>query len=118
MVRRSDGSETTFIWTSYLSNVSSEWRDTVGRGTSVNWLVGLGGKGNDGVVVLMQQTPYSIGHVEFTYTKKNNNLAYGCMQNAVGKLVKPSIESFIQATDYAAVTLLSWDAGWSKNHEG
>jgi phosphate transport system permease protein/phosphate transport system substrate-binding protein len=113
VVRRSDGSGTTFIWTSYLSNVSPKWKDTVGRGTSVNWPTGLGGKGNDGVSALVQQTPYSIGYVEFTYAKKNN-LAYGYVQNAVGEFIEPKIESFAKAAEYAAVTLPRGDASWSR----
>ncbi len=113
VVHRSDGSGTTFIWTSYLSNVSPEWKETVGRGTSVNWPVGLGGKGNDGVAALVQQTPYSIGYAEFTYAKKNN-LAYGYVQNAAGEFIEPSIESFAKAADYAAVTLPRGDESWAR----
>ncbi|MEM2193639.1 MAG: phosphate ABC transporter substrate-binding protein PstS [Candidatus Methanomethylicia archaeon] len=113
VVHRSDGSGTTFIWTSYLSNISLEWRKNVGKGTSVNWPVGIGGKGNDGVAALVQQTPYSIGYVEFTYAKKNN-LAYGYMQNAAGEFIEPSIESFAKAADYAVVTLPRGDENWSK----
>ncbi|MEM2889520.1 MAG: phosphate ABC transporter substrate-binding protein PstS [Candidatus Bathyarchaeia archaeon] len=113
VVHRSDGSGTTFIWTSYLSNVSPEWKETVGRGTSINWPIGLGGKGNDGVAALVQQTPYSVGYVEFTYAKKNN-LAYGYVQNAVGEFIEPSIESFAKAADYAAVTLPRGDESWAR----
>jgi phosphate transport system permease protein/phosphate transport system substrate-binding protein len=113
VVHRSDGSGTTFIWTSYLSDVSLEWKETVGRGTSVNWPTGLGGKGNDGVAALVQQTPYSIGYVEFTYAKKNN-LTYGYVQNAAGEFIEPSIESFAKAAEYAAVTLPKGDESWSK----
>jgi phosphate ABC transporter phosphate-binding protein len=113
VVHRSDGSGTTFIWTSYLSNVSPEWKETVGRGTSVNWPVGLGGKGNDGVAALVQQIPYSIGYVEFTYAKKNN-LAYGYVQNAAGEFIEPNIESFAKAAEYAAVTLPRGDESWSR----
>ncbi len=113
VVRRSDGSGTTFIWTSYLSTVSLEWKETVGRGTSVNWPVGLGGRGNEGVAALVQQTPYSIGYVEFTYAKKNN-ITYGYVQNAAGEFIEPSIESFAKAAEYAAVTLPRGDESWSK----
>jgi len=112
VVHRSDGSGTTFIWTSYLSNVSPKWKETVGRGTSVNWPVGLGGKGNDGVAALVQQNPYSIGYVEFTYAKENN-LTYGYVQNAAGEFVEPSIESFAKAADYAAVTLPRGYESWA-----
>ncbi|MGQ9625156.1 MAG: phosphate ABC transporter substrate-binding protein PstS, partial [Candidatus Bathycorpusculaceae bacterium] len=113
VVHRSDGSGTTFVWTSYLSNVDEGWRANVGRGTSVNWPVGLGGKGNDGVAALVQQTPYSIGYVEFTYAKKNN-LAYGYVQNAAGEFIEPSLESFAKAASYAAVALPKGDESWSK----
>jgi len=113
VVHRSDGSGTTYIWTSYLSDVSSEWREHVGRGTSVNWPTGLGGKGNDGVAALVQQTPYSIGYVEFTYAK-TNNLTYGYVQNAAGEFIEPSIESFSKAAEYAALTLPRGDESWSK----
>lgn len=113
VICRSDGSGTTFIWTSYLSNISPEWAVTVGKGTSVNWPVGLGAKGNDGVAALVQQTPYSIGYVEFTYAKKNN-LTYGYVQNAAGEFVEPNITSFAKAADYAAITLPKGDADWSR----
>lgn len=115
VVCRTDGSGTTFIWTSYLSNVSPEWKEKVGRGTSVSWpevTLGLGGKGNDGVTAHVQQTPYSIGYVEFTYAK-TNNLAYGYVQNAAGEFIEPSLESFRKAADYASVTLPKGDASWS-----
>lgn len=111
VVHRSDGSGTTFVWTSYLSGVSQKWRDTVGVGTSVNWPTGLGGKGNDGVAALVQQTPHSIGYVEYTYAEKND-LTYGCVQNAAGEFVEPSIESFSKAASYAAITLPKGNESW------
>ncbi len=113
VVRRSDGSGTTFIWTSYLSSVSQEWRERVGKGTSVNWPVGLGAKGNEGVAALVLQTPYSIGYVEFTYAEKNN-LTYGYVQNAAGEFIEPSIESFAKAAEYAATTLPKGNESWSR----
>lgn len=112
VVHRSDGSGTTFIWTSYLSNVNQEWKEKVGRGTSVEWPTGLGGKGNDGVSALVQQTPYSIGYVEFTYAKKNN-LAYGYIQNAAGEFIEPTLESFAKAASFVAITLPRGDEEWS-----
>jgi len=112
VVHRSDGSGTTFIWTSFLSDFSPEWKETVGRGTSVNWPTGIGGKGSDGVTALVQQTPYSIGYVEFTYAMVNN-LTYGYVQNAAGEFIEPSIESIAKAAQYAAVTLPRGDASWS-----
>lgn len=113
VVHRSDGSGTTFIWTSYFSAINQKWKETVGRGTSVRWPVGLGARGNEGVATLVQQTPYSIGYVEFTYAKKNN-LSYGCVQNAAGDFVEPSIESFKKAAAAAAITLPKGDESWSR----
>ncbi|MCS7140162.1 MAG: phosphate ABC transporter substrate-binding protein PstS [Nitrososphaerota archaeon] len=113
VVRRADASGTTFIWTSYLSAVSKEWRERVGVGTSVNWPVGLGARGNDGVAATVQQTPYSIGYVEFTYAKMNN-LTYGNLKNAAGEFIEPSIESFMRAAAAAALTLPRGNESWSE----
>ncbi|MEM2920749.1 MAG: phosphate ABC transporter substrate-binding protein PstS [Candidatus Bathyarchaeia archaeon] len=113
VVHRSDGSGTTFIWTNYLSQISQEWKANVGKGTSVNWPTGLGGKGNEGVAGLVSQNPYSIGYVEFIYAKKNN-LTWGCVQNAAGEFIEPSLESFATAAAYAAITLPRGDESWSK----
>jgi phosphate transport system substrate-binding protein len=92
VVHRSDGSGTTNIFTDYLSSVSSEWKTNVGKGTSVNWPAGLGGKGNEGVAGLMKQTPYSIGYVELAYAVQNK-LAYGAIKNKAGNNVSPSLAS-------------------------
>ncbi len=113
VIHRSDGSGTTFIWTSYLSDISQEWKEKVGRGTSVNWPTGLGGKGNDGVAALVQQTLYSIGYVEFTFAKKNN-LPYGYVQNAASEFIEPNIESFAKAAAFVAITLPKGDEKWSE----
>jgi phosphate transport system substrate-binding protein len=96
VIHRSDGSGTTYIWTDYLSKVSSEWRERVGKGTSVNWPVGLGGKGNEGVSGLVKQTPYSIGYVELIYALQNN-LGYGRVRNASGVFVKADLVSVTAA---------------------
>jgi len=72
VVHRADGSGTSYVFTDYLSKVSSDWKDKVGKGTSVNWPAGLGGKGNEGVTGLIKQTPNSIGYVELIYAAKNN----------------------------------------------
>jgi phosphate ABC transporter phosphate-binding protein len=112
VVHRSDGSGTTFVWTDYLSDVSSEWRTTVGKSTSINWPTGLGGKGNEGVAGIVSQNPYTIGYVEFIYAK-NNNLPWGYVQNAAGEFVEPSLQSFTVASSAAAVTLPSGDQSWS-----
>jgi len=90
VIHRSDGSGTTYIWTDYLSKVSEEWHTKVGRNTSVNWPVGLGGKGNEGVAGLIKQTPYSLGYVELIYAIQNN-LPYGLVKNASGGFVKASL---------------------------
>jgi phosphate transport system substrate-binding protein len=96
VVHRSDGSGTTYIWTDYLSKVSTEWSEKVGRGTSVNWPVGLGGKGNEGVTGLVKQTPNSIGYVELIYAV-SNQLPFADVKNSAGSFVKPSLESVTAA---------------------
>jgi len=92
VVHRSDGSGTTYIFTDYLSKISSEWKEKVGKSTSVNWPVGLGGKGNEGVTEQVKQTEGSIGYVELIYAL-SNNLPYADVKNADGKFVEPSLES-------------------------
>jgi phosphate transport system substrate-binding protein len=93
VVRRADGSGTTFIFTNYLSKVSAEWKSKVGEGTAVNWPTGVGGKGNEGVAAFIQRLPNSIGYVEYAYAKQNK-LAYALMQNAAGHFVAPEDDSF------------------------
>src|ERR1700686_5306340 len=90
VVHRSDGSGTTYIWTDYLAKVSEDWKNKVGKGTSVNWPVGLGGKGNEGVTGLIKQTPNSIGYVELIYAAQNN-IAYGAVKNSAGNFVKADL---------------------------
>jgi phosphate transport system substrate-binding protein len=92
VVHRSDGSGTTFNFTSYLSGVSSDWKSQVGAGTSVNWPVGAGGKGSEGVTGLVQQAPGAIGYVELSYALQNN-LPVASVKNAAGNFVKPTLES-------------------------
>jgi len=92
VVHRSDGSGTTFIWTDYLSKVSSEWKSQVGSDTSVKWPVGLGNKGNEGVSGLIRQMSGSIGYVELIYAVQNN-IPYGSVRNSAGNFVKASLES-------------------------
>jgi phosphate transport system substrate-binding protein len=96
VVHRSDGSGTSFIFTDYLSSVSSEWKAKVGKGTSVNWPVGLGGKGNEGVSGLLKQSAGAIGYVELAYAKENN-LTYALLQNKSGNFIEPTIDSTSQA---------------------
>lgn len=90
VVHRSDGSGTTYIWTDFLSKASDDWKNKVGKGTSVNWPVGLGGKGNEGVSGLIKQTPDTIGYIELIYAIQNN-IAYGAIQNPAGKFVKADL---------------------------
>jgi phosphate transport system substrate-binding protein len=101
VVHRSDGSGTTYIWTDYLSKVSAEWKSKVGTNTSVNWPVGLGGKGNEGVAGLVKQTPNSIGYIELIYAVQNN-IPYGSVKNAAGEFVKPSLAGVSAAAAGAA----------------
>ena len=100
VVHRSDGSGTTFIWVDYLSKVSPEWRDNVGAATSVDWPVGIGAKGNEGVAGNVAQTAGSIGYVELAYALQNK-LAYTRVINRAGKAVTPSIASFQAAAGSA-----------------
>lgn len=104
VVHRSDGSGTTFVWTDYLSKVSAEWKSRVGSNTSVNWPVGLGGKGNEGVSGVVQQTPNAIGYVELIYALQSH-LGYGLVQNSSGKFVKASLESVTQAASGVAAKM-------------
>jgi phosphate transport system substrate-binding protein len=90
VVHRSDGSGTTSVFTDYLSKVSQDWKQKVGKGTSVSWPAGVGGKGNPGVAGLVKQLPGSIGYVELIYALQNS-LPYGAIRNKAGKFVKPSL---------------------------
>ncbi len=101
VVHRSDGSGTTYIWTDFLSKVSEEWKNKVGKGTSVNWPVGLGGKGNEGVSGLVKQTPDAIGYIELVYAAQNN-ISFGKVQNADGKFVKADLAGVTAAAAGAA----------------
>src|SRR5215216_3540725 len=101
VVHRSDGSGTTFIWTSYLSQVSPEWNQTVGAGKSVQWTVGLGAQGNEGVSNTVLSTPNSIGYVELTYAL-TTDMDYASLMNRAGNFVEPTIDS-TQAAAQAAI---------------
>ncbi len=92
VVHRSDGSGTSYIFTDYLSKVSSEWAGSVGKGTSVKWPVGLGGKGNEGVAGNVRQLPGSIGYIELIYALQNK-IPFGSMQNSSKNFIKASLES-------------------------
>lgn len=93
VVRRADGSGTSFIFTNYLSKVNAEWKAKVGEGTAVNWPVGAGGKGNEGVAAFVQRLPNSIGYVEYAYVKQNK-MNFTLMRNRDGVFVPPSEEAF------------------------
>jgi phosphate transport system substrate-binding protein len=103
VVRRSDGSGTTFIWTDYLSKVSADWKTKVGASTAVEWPVGLGAKGNEGVANNVQQTKGAIGYVEFAYAKQNK-MTHTKVINKAGKTVEPGLASF-----QAAAANAKWD---------
>ena len=96
VVHRSDGSGTTFGWTDYLSTVSKDWSQQVGKGTSVNWPVGLGGSGNAAVAGEVQQNPNAIGYVELIYALQNN-LDYGMVKNRAGSFIEPTLDSVTAA---------------------
>ncbi|MES2191655.1 MAG: phosphate ABC transporter substrate-binding protein PstS [Pseudomonadota bacterium] len=92
-VRRADGSGTSFIFTNYLSKVNAEWKSKVGEGTAVNWPVGAGGKGNEGVAAFVGRLPNSIGYVEYAYVKQNK-MTYAMLKNAAGNFVSPDDTAF------------------------
>jgi len=132
VVHRSDGSGTTFVWTSYLSKVSPEWNQAVGAGKSVSWPVGLGAPGNEGVANTIQSTPNSIGYVELAYVV-TTEMDYAFLQNQAGNFVEPSLESTgaavaaatnnntqtsnnstTGASNTTSTTLPAGDASWEK----
>jgi phosphate transport system substrate-binding protein len=100
VVRRSDGSGTTFNFTDYLSKVSADWKSKVGSGTAVEWPAGVGAKGNEGVSGNISQTKNSIGYVEYAYAKQNK-LTYTALVNKGGKAVQPTVEAFQAAASNA-----------------
>ena len=93
VVRRADGSGTTFIFTNYLSKANADWKAKVGEGTAVNWPIGAGGKGNEGVAAFVQRLPNSIGYVEYSYAKANK-MAHVQMRNQAGQMVPPDDSTF------------------------
>jgi phosphate transport system substrate-binding protein len=104
VVHRSDGSGTSYIWCDFLTKTSPEWKRRVGVATAVNWPVGLGGSGNDGVAGLTKSTPGSIGYVELIYAMQNK-IAFGVVQNMAGEFVKASLESTTAAAAEAAKSM-------------
>ncbi len=103
VVHRSDGSGTTYNFTYYLSGSSKNWKDNFGTGKAIDWAVGIGGKGNEGVANLVKQTPYSIGYIENAY-KEKNNLSAAVLKTANGKWVTAREENFKAAAKYASWT--------------
>ena len=106
VVRRADGSGTTFIWTNYLSKVSKEFKETIGEGTAVSWKVGAGGKGNEGVAAMVKQLPGTLGYVEFAYVKQNK-MNWVNVQNSAGTWVAPTEDAFRAAAA---------NADWNKSY--
>ena len=104
VVHRSDGSGTTYIWVDYLSKVSPEWQQKVGKGTSVNWPAGLGGKGNEGVAGQVKNAPGALGYVELAYAAQNK-LPVGLVRNSAGKFIEPTIASTTAAAAGAAASM-------------
>ncbi len=102
VVRRSDGSGTTFVWTDYLSKANEAWRNRVGAATAVRWPVGLGAKGNEGVAGLVRQTPHAIGYVELVYAMQNK-MSYGRVRNASGAFIEPNLASVTAAAAAAEI---------------
>ncbi len=113
VAHRSDGSGTTFVFTDYLSAVSPDWKSKVGKGKSVNWPTGLGGKGNEGVAGLLSQNPYSIGYIELAYAKLQN-ISYAYVGNKAGKFIEPTLETTASAAAGVVPTLPSGNASWSQ----
>jgi len=109
VVRRSEGSGTSFAFTQYLSKVSPEWEQKVGTGTAVNWPVGAGGKGNEGVSAFVMQLANSIGYVEYAYAKQNN-MSHVQLENADGKFVSPSDDTF-----KAAAAGIDWSKSFDQS---
>ena len=106
VVRRADGSGTTFIWTNYLSKVSKDFKDAIGEGTAVNWKVGAGGKGNEGVAAMVRQLPGTLGYVEYAYVKQTK-MNWVNVQNAAGNWVAPTEDAFKAAAA---------NADWNKTY--
>jgi len=104
VVHRSDGSGTTYVWADYLSKVSAEWKSRIGTATSVNWPVGLGAKGNEGVSGLIKETADSIGYVELIYAVQHK-LLYGRVRNSSGVFVKAALTNIVAAAATAATSM-------------
>jgi phosphate transport system substrate-binding protein len=104
VIHRAEGSGTSYCWTDYLSKVDPEWKNRVGKGTSVSWPVGTAARGNDGVAALVKQTPYSVGYVELTYAKLNG-IPFGSVRNSAGVFVRADLESVAAAAASVATKI-------------
>lgn len=111
VVHRSDGSGTTFVWTDYLSKVSPEWSEKVGKGTAVSWPTGLAGPGNEGVANTIRGASYTIGYVELAYAL-STGMDYAFIQNQEGNFIEPSLESTSAAVSASASTLPKGEESW------
>ena len=111
VVHRSDGSGTTYVWTDYLSNISTAWNEQIGRGKSVQWPTGIGGPGNEGVANAIRGSPNTIGYVELAYAL-TTQMPYAYLQNQAGKFIEPTLESTRAAVAATAPTLPKGDASW------
>lgn len=112
VVHRSDGSGTTFVWTDYLSNVSTAWKDQLGKGKSVEWPVGIGAPGNEGVANAIKGTPNTIGYIELSYALTTNT-PFAFIQNKEGNFVEPSLASTNAAVQSYVATLPKGDGVWT-----
>jgi phosphate transport system substrate-binding protein len=111
VVHRSDGSGTTYVWTDYLSNISTAWNDQIGKGKSVQWPVGIGGPGNEGVANAIRGSPNTIGYVELAYAL-TTQMPYAYIQNQAGNFVEPTLDSTKAAVAAASQSLPKSDASW------
>jgi phosphate transport system substrate-binding protein len=112
VVHRSDGSGTTFVWTDYLSNVSSSWNQQIGKGKSVQWPIGVGAPGNEGVANSINTTPNAIGYVELTYAL-TTGMKHASVQNQAGSFIQGSLDSTRAAVAAAAPSLPAGDQSWT-----
>ena len=110
-VHRSDGSGTTYVWTDYLSNVSAAWNQQIGKGKSVQWPVGIGGPGNEGVANAIRGSPNTIGYIELAYAL-TTKMPYAYLQNQAGNFIEPTLDSSRAAIAATAATLPKGDASW------
>jgi phosphate transport system substrate-binding protein len=111
VVHRSDGSGTTYVWTDYLSNISTAWNEQIGRGKSVQWPTGIGGPGNEGVANAIRGSPNTIGYVELAYAL-TTQMPYAYLGHQAGKFIEPTLESTRAAVAATAPTLPKGDASW------